>query len=372
MSKDKSRVSVQFRRAPTRYRPIERLAAGGMAEVWRAEAIVEGGHRYPVAIKRTLPELSDQPLFISMFQDEARLGMMLRHPNIVRVHDARQVGSTFLMVMELVDGTSLKQLLERAHRRGRPMPVPVALFIARELAAALEYAHAAVDPNGVPMGIVHRDVSPHNVLLDKTGAVKLADFGLADASVHHTRTEEGMVGGKLGYLAPELIQQQPTDHRVDVFAVGITLWEMLSGRRLFQGRDDSETVRNVVRKPIEPPSRFNPSCDPAVDDLLLRLLSRDPALRVATAAAAAAELGAQLERLDPTVGNRDVALLVGLHVAQRMREPSSSAGDVLGIIQHELEAFIDTSVRPDLDDGAEPLDPEAFDLSLGTVPRRGR
>jgi len=341
-----------------------------MAEVWRAEAIVEDGTTYPVAIKRTLPELASNPLYRSMFEDEARLGMLLRHPNIIRVHDARRVGSTYLMVMELVDGTSLKHLLERAHRRRAPMPAATALYMAREISAALEYAHTATDPGGAPMGIIHRDVSPHNVLLGKSGAVKLADFGLANATVHQTQTEEGMVGGKLGYLAPELIQQRPVDHRIDLFATGITLWEMLTGRRLFQGRDDAETVRNVLRKPIEPPSTYNSGCTPAVDDFVTRFLARNPEDRVSSGRAAVAEVDHILSELDPGVGGHDVALLVGLHVAARKREPARATHDLLDLVTQELEVFIDTTDNPELDDGAAPLDPEDFDIKFSTAPRR--
>src|SRR5690606_24356219 len=182
--------------------------------------------RHPVAIKRVLPELAGQPVFRSMFEDEARLGMALRHDNIVRVFDARDVGGTFIMIMELVDGTSLKDLLARAHVRRAPMPVPTAPPVARELARALDYAHTARDEQGRRLGIVHRDVSPHNLLLGRGGRVKLADFGLADASVHETQLDDGMLGGKLGYLAPEIIRQEPTSHQIDIFALGIVLWEM--------------------------------------------------------------------------------------------------------------------------------------------------
>ncbi|MCZ7678600.1 MAG: serine/threonine protein kinase [Sandaracinaceae bacterium] len=227
---------MQLRRAPTRYEPRAPWPPG-MAEVWRGDAVFEDGARHPVAIKRVLPNLASQELYRSMFEDEARLGMALSHANIVRVYDARDVGGTFLMIMELVDGTSLKDLLARAHQREAPMPVATALHIARELAKALDYAHTATDAEGTHLGVVHRDVSPHNLLLGRRGEVKLADFGLADASVHQTHLGDGMLGGKLGYLAPEIVRAQPATHRIDLFALGIVLWEMLSGRRLLPRRD---------------------------------------------------------------------------------------------------------------------------------------
>ncbi|MBK7153649.1 MAG: serine/threonine protein kinase [Sandaracinaceae bacterium] len=166
---------------PTQYKPVSRIAVGGMAEVWRGTATFEGGDEYPVAIKRVLPHITD-PLFRAMFKDEARLGMTLRHPNIVPVYDARDIGGTYLMIMELVDGDSLKGLLDRAFEAARPMPEATALYIAQQLAAGIAYAHRAVDANGKPMNIIHRDVSPHNLLLGKNGVVKLTDFGPADAA----------------------------------------------------------------------------------------------------------------------------------------------------------------------------------------------
>ena len=335
---------------------MARIAVGGMAEVWRAHATLDTGEVYPVAIKRVLPQI-EQPLFRAMFEDEARLGMRLRHPNIVRVYDARDVGGTFIMVMELVEGDSLKNLLDAAFRRGAPMPLAAALHIARELAAALAYAHAAVDEHGDPLSVIHRDVSPHNLLLGGDGAVKLTDFGLADASVHESARSEDLVGGKLGYLAPELILQKPHDHRIDVFALGIVLWEMLAGRRLFQGQDDPDTLRRVAQCQVPSLRALHGRVPEAVDDLLAKLLHRDTAQRVPTAAAAHRLLDALVHEIDDEVSARDVALLVGLHAAQkRMRQPSSPAGLAELLAQDalagELEAFAAA--------GAKPLDPSEF------------
>jgi serine/threonine-protein kinase len=331
-----------------------------MAEVWRAEALFESGDKHSVAIKRVLPALAKEPLYRSMFEDEARLGMKLRHPNVVRVYDAREVGGTFLMVMELVDGTALKPLLDKAHARNACMPVATALHLGREMSSALDYAHLAHDAQGRHLGIVHRDVSPHNVLLSKTGRVKLTDFGLADASVHETARADGMVGGKLGYLAPEVVMQQPTDHRIDLFGVGIVLWEALSGRRLFQGSTDPETVRNVVRKEIVPPSTYNRDVPPEVDAVVVHALARNPEKRVRSAQMLVEELERCIERIDRRVGPRDIGLLVGLHLASERARRKVPEVTGLERLARELGAFVDAAGKTDYDLGAEPLDPDSF------------
>ncbi len=352
-------LSTQLRRAPTRYEPRARLAAGGMAEVWRADAIFEDGARHAVAIKRVLPELAGQEIYRSMFEDEARLGMALAHPNIVRVYDARDVGGTFLMIMELVDGTSLKDLLGRAHQRGAPMPVATALFIARELAKALDYAHTATDEEGRRLGIVHRDISPHNLLLSRQGGVKLADFGLADATVHRTQLGDGMLGGKLGYLAPEILRQEPTTHQIDLFGLGIVLWEMLAGRRLFVGETDADTVRAVARCEVPPARAFNRGVNDEVEGFLREILAPAPEERTLTAASAVAHLDALLFDLDPDVGPRDVALLVGLFLATEATRAPAAPRALADLLANELSAFAEAAADAD-DLGATPLDPDAF------------
>jgi serine/threonine-protein kinase len=355
---DKTRLTTKFRRAPTRYVPLVPLAAGGMAEVWKGNAVLETGEKHLIAIKRVLPQLAQDPTYRSMFLDEARLGMLLRHPNIVRVYDAREVGGTYIMIMELVEGTSLKAILERAHARNAGMPPATALFIARELASALAYAHAAREPTGKHLGIIHRDVSPHNLLLGKDGAVKLADFGLADASVHSTQLGGGMLGGKLGYLAPELIEQQPSTAQIDVFAVGIVLWEMLAGRRLFSGATDTDTVRAVARCEVPPVSKFNRRASTEVDVLLAQVLHRDPRRRTQGAATLVSELDRVLAKIDSNVSKRDVALVVGLQLALEPPPPQPSAAQAAAAFMEELDAFVETGGATDL--GAAPLDPSLF------------
>lgn len=335
--------------------PTSRIAAGGMAEVWRGEGVFEDGGRHPVAIKRVLPALANDPLFRSMFEDEARLGMALRHPNIARVYDGREVGGTFIMIMELVDGTSLKRLLDGAHERGAPMPVASALYVTWKVAMALHYAHAAVDRDGAPMGIIHRDVSPHNVLLGRDGAVKLGDFGLADASVHSNHLDDGMFGGKVAYLAPEVVLRRRGSHKVDVFGLGIVLWEMLAGRRLFERDSDEATLAAVGR--CDPPGirSLNPKVPEEVASLLGRMLARRPEERF-DAAECAAHLELAIERADPDVSARDIGLLVGLHLATRRRRGAPLDREMAQLLSRELDVF----AGEDFDMGAEPLDPDSF------------
>jgi serine/threonine protein kinase len=356
VTRARTSLSIRLRRAPTRYEPTTRIAAGGMAEVWRAEAVFENGEVHPVAIKRVLPELVDKPIFRSMFEDEARLGMALRHPNIVRVYDARDVAGTFIMVMELVEGTSLKDLLSRAHSRNAPMPVPIALFIALQLAQALDYAHHAVDHTGTSLGIIHRDVSPHNLLLSRSGEVKLMDFGLADARLHQTQMDESMLGGKLAYLAPEIIRQSPGDHRVDLFALGVVLWEMLTGRRLFLRDDDQETIRAIARHVVPTAQKVNPRIPDSLQRFLDELLAPLPEERTSSAAKVIADIRDILEEVDGEVGPADVGLLVGLHLATEAFVPAKPSRALAEVITHELAEFAAVAAGTETEIGAPTLE----------------
>jgi len=275
------------------------LAAGGMAEVWRGQAHFADGHTQPIAIKRVLPVLATNSLYRRMLEDEARIGMMLRHPNIVRVYDAREVKGSFILIMELVDGPSLRDLLARLRDRELRLSVRCAVHIVRELARALEHTHEAMDEWGRDLCIVHRDVSPHNVLIGRDGSAKLMDFGLANASSNLAERDVGMIGGKFGYLSPELVLQQQSSHLLDLFALGVVLWECLSGVRLFQGKDDGETVRKVARCEVPPASTLNPDVPDELDQVLAAVLARDPAARYQSAGELGVDLDYVLELLGP-------------------------------------------------------------------------
>lgn len=359
----KERLTLRLRNAQTRYRPVSRIAAGGMAEVWRGEALLGPDEVVPIAIKRVLPHLGDSN-FLTMFEDEARLGMLLHHPNIVRVYDARNIGGTYIIIMELVDGDTLKGLLDAT--AGRLMPVPLALHIARELLGALGHAHSATDDTGAPLGIIHRDVSPHNLLLGRDGGVKLSDFGLADATTNAAKKEEGMVGGKFGYLAPEVVLQKPIDHRLDLFAAGIVLWEMLAGRRLFQGTDDRDTIRKVAKAEVPRLSVDNEAIPEQIDDFLMGLLHVDPAQRYGSGREAAEALQVLIDWLEPNVSADDVGLVMSVHGYQRAqrRQLEHKPLDVFDMLAQELEAFAEQAAGG-TGGGAAPLDPSLFGRGFG-------
>jgi serine/threonine-protein kinase len=333
-----------------------------MAEIWKADAVFPDGRSHTVAIKRVKPELErNQPLYRTMFEDEARLGMLLSHPNIVRVYDARDVGGTFIMVMELVDGVALRGLIQGPRDREVGMPIGACLYITRELSRALDYAHTVQSADGEPLGIIHRDVSPHNLLLGSDGAVKLVDFGLANASIHEAEAD-GMVGGKLGYLAPEVIDQTGDDHRIDIFAVGIVAWEMLTGRRLFLRDSDRETVRAVKACEVPSITDLNPKVPRDVEAVILRMLERSADARYPCAADCLQAVDEVLQRHVPGVTPSDISLMVQVHLAMEAADKKQrfDISDLMRDLEEEMNVFVAQSKGTPLDLGARPLDPLDF------------
>src|ERR1700722_6951620 len=257
-----------------RYRVLKRLASGGMAEVFVAESAGIEGFRKQVAIKRVLPQLSKKQQFIEMFLDEARLSAHLSHSNVVSVFDIGVGDGTYFIVMEYVDGADLKAVMDYTKKLGRPVPVEVAVYVATRICQGLSYAHE-LKSDGKPLQIIHRDITPANVLITRYGEVKIVDFGLAKASSQLAASDAGVIKEKFGYLAPETVLEKPVDQRVDVFAVGIILWEMLSGQRLFQGDTDYQTVRLVRDAVIPSLIQFNRAVPLELDEIVKRALARD-------------------------------------------------------------------------------------------------
>jgi serine/threonine-protein kinase len=335
-----------------RYRVIEKIASGGMAEVFRAESAGLEGFKKVVAIKRVLPHLSEKKKFIGMFLDEARLSAHLSHSNCVQVFDIGVGDNTYFIVMEYVDGCDLKQIIEHKRKQGGPMPLAESLFVCTRLCEGLAYAHGARDLAGHPLGIVHRDMSPPNVLITRNGEVKIVDFGLAKANSQLERSEPGIIKGKFSYLAPEAALGQEVDGRADIFAVGIILWEMLAGRRLFLGDTDLETVRQVQAARVPSLRGVHPEASNDLETVLAGALARDPNDRYQSAADLGRDLTTLLFQTRP-VSSFDIADIVNevvsVHDAQRKAKKLDKGSIIGSLIDQALFEF--TSLEPKAETG---------------------
>jgi len=258
------------------YTLLRLLGRGGMAEVWLARRADPLGVGQLVVLKRILEQESTNRKFVDAFIDEARLSARLHHPNIVLVHEVGLDGQQPFLVLELVDGIDLEQLLDSLALQGQRLPVTVAVHIAVCLLRALAYAHRLVDEAGQPLEVIHRDVSPPNVLLGRGGEVKLGDFGIAKARGRLSKTAFGLLKGKAQYMSPEQAQGHKLDHRSDLFSVGAVLWECLAGRRLFDAGDDFATLRSVQAAQVAALVELRDEVDAGLNAVVLRLLARKP------------------------------------------------------------------------------------------------
>jgi serine/threonine-protein kinase len=266
-----------------KYELIEQVGQGGMAKVWRGVAHGAAGFACRVAIKRVLTQLESDKHVVELFVEEARVVSQLSHPNIVQVHDFdRDEEGHFFLVMEWVGGLDLGEWLMTYE--GETTPWHIVAEVGLQVLRALHAAHEHSDDDGKPTPIIHRDVTPSNVLLSKMGIVKLADFGMARAADRAAMTAPGMIKGKLSYTAPELINQQPVTARADLFSLGVVLWEALTGKRLFAGRDPVATLKNVLDMEVPSLLDVRPDLPLAFATVVHRALQRNPAARFASAA----------------------------------------------------------------------------------------
>jgi serine/threonine protein kinase len=281
-----------------RYQPIAQIGRGGMAEVLLAMMDAGCGARRLVVLKRIWPELATDPEFMTMFLDEARLSVRMNHPNVVRTYEVLAHGAEATIAMEYLDGQPLTRVMNRL-RGTAELSVPLRLRILMSVLAGLEHAHTLTDLDGKSLEVVHRDVSPHNVFVTYDGQVKLVDFGVAKtlAASHHTRP--GALKGKLAYMAPEQLQPVEVDRRADLFAVGVMLWEMLAGRRLWQGMNEVQIVSQLAAGLPFPPLPMDAGLPPGLDSICEQALHPNPQYRYQTAA----EMEEDLERV--LIGSED-------------------------------------------------------------------
>ena len=262
---------------------VRRLARGGMAEIFLARTSGPSGFEKLVVLKKILPKYAGKPKFVQLFLDEARLAATLDHPHIAQVYDIGMSDGSYFFTMEYLHGQDMRAILHRTWRTGERFPIEHAVQVARHVASALHFAHDKQGPDGVSLGIVHRDVSPSNVIVTYDGATKLLDFGVAKTTARTVRTRTGALKGKIAYMSPEQARGAPIDRRSDIFSLGIVLWEMVTTQRLYRGENDLATLQLIINQPPRPPSQVRPEIPAELERIVLRALAQDPDQRYATA-----------------------------------------------------------------------------------------
>ena len=258
------------------YQLLKKLAMGGMAQIYLARQRGPEGFEKRLVVKRILPHLAENEDFVRMFLDEARIAARLNHPNIVQIYDLGSQDDSFFIAMEYIHGEDLRRVWKRADRADTPVPVPLVCRVIIEACAGLDYAHKRTDASGKPLNIVHRDISPQNILLTFEGRVKVVDFGIAKAADQATVTRSGVLKGKYSYMSPEQAAGQKVDRRSDIFALGVVLYELLTCNRLFKRPSDMATLQAVAACDILPPSQVNPRVPESLDPIVMKALARSP------------------------------------------------------------------------------------------------
>lgn len=275
-----------------RYEILERIGVGGMAEVYLAKAYGVGGFHKNLVVKKILPHLSHDPRFRSMFVDEAKIAVHLQHQNVVQILDLGRIDDQLFIAMELVEGSDLARTFLVANKKDVALPLSVTLFIVKEALKGLHYAHTKTGPDGKPLGIIHRDVSPANILLSMAGEVKIGDFGIAKAAERSNTTKTGIVKGKLHYMSPEQLRARPLDPRCDVYGMGMVLHTMLSGKHPFEGLPEVDIIDIVRAGTLPAPSSRNEIVPPELDAITMRALALNPEARWGSAQ----EMGEAIEK----------------------------------------------------------------------------
>lgn len=329
------KAAVPLPRRYGKYELLERIGEGGMAEVFRARLPGAAGFEKIVVIKRILPHFANNPHFVRMFVNEAKLAARIQHQNVVQVFELGQAdGGELFMALEHVQGLDLRAALELAAERVLRLPVWFTVHVIGQVLGGLSFAHELSDAAGRPLGVVHRDVTPSNVFISLMGEVKIADFGVAKAmkvlEPGRGDTGAGQLKGKVSYMPPEQIHGDTIDARADLFSAGIVLWECLTQRRLFGGRADFETMLAICEEPRTPPSRFNPAVPPELDAITLRALQADRNHRFASAREFHASLLEVMTRLRPTLLPSDVRHVVEVLIGKRPADPVLGA-DLPGV-----------------------------------------
>lgn len=292
------------------YYLLERISQGGMAEIYKGLAYDLAGIKKTVCIKKIMPHIAASREFIDMLIDEAKIAVNLNHGNIAQIYDLGKAGEDYFIVMEYVEGQTLSKIFKKAVRTGQKIPVSLICHIIAEVANGLNYMHRKTDEAGTALNIIHRDISPQNIMVSLSGTVKIIDFGIAKAAVKVGHTESGIVKGKFAYMSPEQAKGDPLDHRSDIFSLGILFHELLTGARLFKGPNNKETLKNVKRAKVTPPSKIDPNLPGTLDPIVLKALEKDRRLRYSFASDLKDEILKFLHAFDPDFRPAQLALFV--------------------------------------------------------------
>ncbi|MEZ4359024.1 MAG: serine/threonine-protein kinase [Kofleriaceae bacterium] len=317
-----------------RYHLLDRIAFGGMAEIYRAKTFDNNGQPHMVAVKRVLAHLAEDDDFIQMIVDEAKIASVLRHPGIARVYEFARAHGEYFIAMEYVDGKDMRTVLERCRQKKRPVPPEHAAYIAAEIGGGLHTAHSAIDARGRPLRIIHRDVSPSNIIVSYAGEVKLCDFGIAKATLSQVTTKTGVIKGKVKYMSPEQALGRKLDHRSDVFSLGSCLYEMITRVPPFTASNEPDLLIKVRDAKYRPIAELAPGTPAELEAIADRCLTRSRANRYQTAAEVEADLRSFLRKYMPNYSRSNLGRYVRKMFAQeierelRMLEEYVLADDV--------------------------------------------
>ncbi len=307
-----------------KYHLLERINVGGMAEVYKAKMIGVEGFEKLLAIKRILPAIAADKDFIAMFIDEAKIQVQLNHANIAQTFELGRISDTYFIAMEYVSGRDLRAVFERLRRRGEVVPVELGCYVISRIAEGLDYAHRKKDASGNDLGIIHRDISPQNILVSYEGEVKLIDFGIAKAANKMMKTQAGILKGKFGYMSPEQVRGLPLDWRSDIFAAGIVLYELLTGERLFTGESDYSVLEKVRTAAVPRPSTVRQTLQPALERIVLKALAKDPDDRYPHASELVADLQRYLLAQEKLFTREDLAAFMKTTFAEEFEREKRS------------------------------------------------
>jgi serine/threonine protein kinase len=334
-----------------KYKLVKLIASGGMAEVYLAKQAGAAGFEKMVCLKRILPHLARDKQFVDMFLNEARLAAQLDHPNIVSIFDLGEANGNYFIAMEFIDGPSLRAVAKRASERGEYLPIPELCKIISMAAGGLEYAHNMHDPEGHPLGLVHRDISPDNILVHRNGAAKVVDFGIAKAANSSGATRTGTLKGKVAYMPPEQLRGEQLDRRVDVFALGVVLYEMLAGKRPWEGDSEVALIGRIMTEEPAPLGDTRTDAPQELLDIVAKALNKDRSLRYQSCADLQGELENLLVAMGQTITPARVSDFVKAYSpdagGSTAAAPDESTGAMLRALENEMNGT-GTGIAPSL------------------------